>query len=365
VITLSAEATDILRGSFTYHVAVESWLNGALLADSIPVDDGGEEIDRSLRVPERAVFTIPRVADGVDWTPSLDNSPLAANGQRLHVKLGIGLSGGRVEWFARRRLLIQESQAEDDRVTVSAVGLLALIDEARLVSPYQPNNTLGAALRGLLEPALTALIDSALVDRTAPTAVNWDEDRLGAVFEVLDAWPATAAVDPEGFLQVLPVSQSTTAVLSITDTGSAATLIESAGSSTRDGAYNAVVARGTQSDGAQVQGTAYLTGGPKSAYGPFNPLPVPKFFSSPLLTTIAQCNAAAATMAARLQRETSREYRVTTVPHPALQEGDVVSLTSSRLGLTNVKGTVEVLSLPYVPAEGSMPAMALTVRTLV
>jgi len=364
MITLSTEATSILTGSFVYRCAVESWLNGVLLADSIPVDTAGEEVDRSLRIPERAVFTIPRSADGVDWTPSTDTSPLAANGQRLHVKLGIGLSGGRTEWFARRRLLIQESDADGDSVQVAAVGLLALIDEARLVSPYQPNSTLGAALRGLIEPALTVLIDSGLVDRAAPTAVNWDEDRLGAVMEVLDAWPATAFVDPEGYLRAGVTTQSATPVLSLTDTGSTATVIGTAGNSTRDGAYNAVVARGTQSDGAQIQGVAYLASGPKAYAGSFNPLPVPKFFSSPLLTTIAQCSTTATAMAARLARENNLEYRVTTVPHPALMEGDVVSLTSTRLGLSNVLGTIERLTLPYTPSDGDMPEMVLTVRTL-
>lgn len=364
MISLSAEATSILTGSYVYYVAAESWRDGILVADEIPIASGGEEVDRSLRVPERATFTIPRYADGVDWTPSTDDAPLAANGQRLHVKLGVGLSQGRVEWFARRRLLIQESDADGDSVQVSAVGLLSLIDEARLVSPYQPNANLSNALRGLLEPALSVLIDAALSDRATPAAVNWDEDRLGAVLEVLDAWPAQGSVDPEGYLRIGAVTQSTAPVLAITDTGSSATLIESAGSSTRDGAYNAVVARGTQSDGAQIQGVAYLTTGPKAYGGSFNPLAVPKFFSSPLLTTIAQCNAAAATIAARLARENNREYKVAMVPHPALQEGDVVSLTSSPLGLAGVLGTIERLTLPYTPSDGGMPAMSLTVRTL-
>lgn len=364
MITLTSEATTILTGSFVYYCAVESWLNGVLLADSIPIADGGEEIDRALRVPERAVFTVPRVKDGIDWTPSSDISPLAANGQRLHVKLGIGLSKGRVEWITRRRLLIQATETDGDSVNVQAVGLLSLIDEARLVSPYQPNSTLGAALRGLLEPAITVLIGSSLTDRAAPTAVNWDEDRLGAALEILDAWPATGAIDPEGYLRVDAPSQSTTPVLALTDTGTGATVIEASGSSARDGAYNAVVARGTQSDGAQIQGVGYLQSGPKAYGSAFNPLAVPKFFSSPLLTTITQCMTTATNMAARLARENNREYKVTTVPHPALQEGDVVSLSSSALGLNAVLGTVERLSLPYVPSEGTMPGMTLTVRTL-
>lgn len=364
MITLSATALSVLASAgIQYFCKVESWLGGTLLAADVPVESAGEETDRSLRVPERATFTVPRIVDGFDWSPNGDRHPLAANGQQLYVKLGVGLSQGLVEWFPRARLLIQDSQVRGDAVDVVAVGLLAYIDEARLVSPFQPTGTLGSTLRALVEPALTVTVDTALVDRAVPTAVNWDEDRLAAVLELLDAWPAVAAVDPQGFLRAAPAVQSATPVLSLTD-GYGGTVITAAGSSTRDGAANAIVARGTQADGAQIQGVAYMVSGPKAYGGQFNPLPVPEFFSSPLLTTIDQCTAAANTIRDRKQRETFREYRVTMVPHPALQIGDVVSLTSAVEGLAAVPATIESLTLPYTAPAGQLPAMGLTVRTL-
>lgn len=363
MISLSAEALSVLGSSFRYSCSAESWLGGTLLAESVPIHSGGEESDRSMRVPERVVLTVPRVKDAYDWSPNSDTHPLAANGQRLHIKLGIGLSQGRTETFARGRFLIQESEVNGDQIDVTAVGMLALIEEARLVSPYQPTGTIISTLRGLIEPALTVLVDAGLTDRSVPTAVNWDADRLGAVMELLDAWPAHATVDPEGFLQAVPATQSTTPVLQLTD-GVGGTVIRASGNSKRDGAANAIVARGTQSDGAQVQGVSYLTSGPKAYGGPYNPLPVPFFFTSPLLTTIDQCTTAAITIRNRKQRENAREFRVQLVPHPALQLGDVVGLTSASLGLAATPCTVETLSLPYTVADGSMPAMSLTVRTL-
>lgn len=360
MITLSATAQAILTGSYRYYCSVESWLGGTLLAASIPVSDAREETDRGLRIPERVTLTVPREADGYNWSPNSDRHPLAANGQRLHIKLGIGLSLGQVEWIARGRFLIQDSQVNDDRVDVTAVGLLALIDEARLISPFQPSGTLVSTLRGLLEPALTVLVDAALTDRSVPSAINYDEDRLGAVLELLDAWPATGYVDPEGYLRATSATQSTTPVLSLTD-GLGGTVIRASGGSTREGAHNAVVARGTASDGGQVQGTAYITTGPKAVGGPFNPLTVPLYFSSPLLTSVDQCNSAALTIAARKQRDTAREFRVSMVPHPGLQAGDVVALTSADLGVSALACSVEALTLPYLPSGGPM---ALTVRSL-
>jgi hypothetical protein len=360
MIPLSDAALSVLGGSYRYYCAVESWLDGQLLADNIPVSVAAEETDRGIRVPERVTFTVPALDGGVPWSPVGDDHPLAANGQRLHVKLGVGGGSGEVEWFSRGRFLIQDSAVDGDVVNVNAVGLLALIDEARLISPFQPSGTLASTLRGLLEPALTVLVDPALVDRSVPAAVNYDEDRLGAALELLDAWPAYGYVDPEGFLRVALAAQSTTPVLSLTD-GQGGTVIHASGNSTRDGASNVIVSRGTASDGAQVQGVAYLSSGPKRASGPFNPLPVPEFFSSPLLTSIEECTAAAETIRDRKQRENAAAFRVEMVPHPALQAGDVVALTSERLALDAVPCTVEALTLPYTnPA----PAMTLTARRL-
>lgn len=361
MIGLSAAAKSVLAaGGYRYYRAVESWRDGQLLAADVPVDTAQEETDRTLRVPERVTLTVPRQVAGESWAPNREDSPLTAAGQRLHVKLGVGLSLGQVEWFARGRFLIQDSQARGDQVDVAAVGMLALVDEAKLVSPYQPTSGLIATLRGLVEPALTVLVDSGLTDRTPPAGINYDSDRLGAVLELLDAWPADAAVDPEGFLSVVPAVQSMTPVLSLTD-GVGGTVIRAAGGSTRADAANIVVARGVASDGSQVQGTAQIVTGPQRAGGPFNPLPVPFFFSSPLLTSVAECNAAAATIAARKRRESAAAYRVEMVPHPGLQTGDVVSLTASDPPLSAVPCAVETLTLPYTTP---VTQQVLTVRSL-
>ncbi len=359
MITLSAGALDVLTRSHKRYVAVESWRGGQLLAADIPVTDVSEETDRTLRVPERVTLTVPRLDRGVSWSPIADDHPLAANGQTLRVKLGVGLGNAEVEWFQRGVFLIEDSAADGDTVNVTAVGLLALIDEARLVSPYQPTGTLAQTLRGLIEPALTVVVDATLVDRSVPAGINYDEDRLAAVEELLDAWPADAHVDSAGYLRVVPPAQSTTPVLDLTD-GAGGTVITASGSSTREGAANVVVARGTAVDGGQVQGVAYDIGdGPKAHGGPFNPLPVPFFFASPLLTTVDQCSAAALTVLNRLRRNAGREFRVSMVPNPAVQAGDVVSVTTA--DYTGLACSVEALTLPYHAGGG---AATLTVRAV-
>lgn len=362
MIELSAAALSVLGRSFRYYVRVESWLADQLLSDDVPVDQGYEENDATLRIPERVTLTVPRLYRGETWSPVGDDHPLAANGQRLRVQLGIGLASGQIEWFNRGWFLIQDVDPQGvDSITVQGVGLLTYIDEARLVSPLQPTGTLASTLRDLVEPALTVDLDPALVDRSVPASINYDDDRLGAVLQLFDAWPATAVINPDGYLALTVPADDATPVLSVTDQ-SGGTAIAILGSSSRDGAANAVVARGTATDGGQVQGVAYDYGtGPKAIGGPFNPLPVPEFFESPLLTTVAQCQAAARTRLARRVRQTARAFTVDMVPHPALLPGDVVAITTADVAALPCR--IESMRLPYRGSGGSHTMVVREVTT--
>lgn len=355
-------AADVMTGSYAMYCSVESWRDGVLLADDVPVDSGYEEVTRADRVPERVTLTVPRTDRGVDWTPTTEDHPLAAKGQRLHVRVGVGLDADRIEWLARGWYLVDDVRPYGDTITVQAAGLLLLADEARLVSPLQPSGTLGSTLRDLLEPAVTVRIDPLLADRSVPSGINMDEDRLGAVLALLDAWPAAGRMHPGGFFDVGPVAAVGAPVLELTD-GVGGTVVEVAGTSTREGSSNVVVARGTAADGGQVQGVAYDYSGPNRYQGPFNPLPVPTFFSSPLLTTVLEATTAAQTIIDRLQRNAGRRFVVEAVPYLPLQDGDVVAVTSERYGLDAVPCTVEVLRMPWTPGAGAMVATVQEVVT--
>jgi hypothetical protein len=358
---MSATASAVVQGSYTMDVRAESWLDGQLIADNIPIADGSENRDRSLAVPEQISLTVPRRDRGFDWDPGTDpEHPLAAYGQTLRIDYGVDV-GGQFEWINRGWFLITESSTDGDTVSVNCQGLLTLIDEAKLVSPFQPSSTdtLGTVIRGLIEPALTVSFDGALTDRAVPLGLQWDSDRLAAVTEVLDAWAAEASVTEDGYLFVEPVSDAGTPVLSITDDATTGTVVRWQGATSRDGAFNVVVAQGEDASGNQIQGVAYdaIGNSPYRYSGPFNPLPVPYPYQSSLLTTVAQCRKAAAAQMKLLRRQAFRKLVVTMVPHPGLVTGDIVSVTGA--GLTNAPCVIESLSLPYSPGEQS-----LTVRVL-
>lgn len=355
MIEVSGAALDVLQRSYVLHTRVRSILQDSVLADDIPVVGGGLVADRSVRVPEQLTLSVPRLVDGERWDPAgSTDHPLAPYGQTVVVELGVELTTNEIEWIQRGEYLIRECTVDGDNVTVGAVGLLALIDEARLTTPFQASGTFKSTIRALVEPALTVTFDDDLpTDRTVPAAsLTVDDDRLGALLEVLDAWPADAYVDSTGVLYIAPSSDSSSTVLSLTD-GDGGTVISWAGTASRDGAANVVVARGQDAAGAQVQGVAYDTSGssPTRYGGPFSPLPVPFFYESPLLSTQSQCRSAAAAILRRRQRSTSRMLSASCVPHPALELGDRVAID----GVDGVTaGIVESFSLPVVPEGGAM-----------
>ncbi|MFE2469703.1 DUF5047 domain-containing protein [Streptomyces mirabilis] len=358
---MSATALAVVQGSYTMDIRAESWLGGLLLADSIPVSDGTENRDRSLSVPEQITLTVPRRDGGYDWDPGTDPAhPLAAYGQMLRIDYGVDV-GGQMEWINRGWFLITESSTDGDTVSVSCQGLLTLIAEANLISPFQPSSsdTLVSVIRALVEPALTVSFDGTLIDRAVPLGMQWDSDRLGAVTEVLTAWGTAERVTEDGYLLIEPVSDAGASVLSISDDPETGTVVRWQGATTRDSAFNVVVAQGEDSNGNQLQGVAYDSDGtsPYQYGGNFNPLPVPYSYQSSLLTTVAQCRTAAAAQMKLLRRQAFRKLGVTMVPHPGLIAGDIVSVTGA--GLTSARCAIESLSLPYSPGE-----QTLTVRVL-
>lgn len=353
ITTLTTAATSALTRSFGYYARYSSWLGDTLLATDIPVDSGNESADRKSAVAERVELTIPARYRGTSWAPTTDLSPLAANGQRIRVELGIGLNSTQIEWFQRGEFVIVDVDTDDETVQVTCAGLMYLVEEARLVSPYQPSGDLAATIRALVEPAVSVVFDPALVNRSVPAGMNFDEDRIAGLGDLVDAWPADYIMTSEGYLYVYSTTAARTPVTTISSG-----IVEVTGRSTREGAYNTVVARGQTSAQAQIQAVAYDTsGGPKSAGGPFNPLPVPYYFSSPVMSTVNQCKAAAETILKRLQRETSRQFQVEMVPDPRLQAGDLVALSCTEYtGLAEI----DALRLPYGPDT----PMSLDLRTV-
>lgn len=353
MLEISDTATGVLTGSWIMHTRIESWRGEELLAVDVPVVSGTLTIDSGSNVPERVVFTVPRVDIGFSWDPTHEvDHPLAPYGQQIRVLIGVELGQDLIEWMQLGWFLLASTRVDGDTVEVEALGLLHIIAEARLTSPFQPTGTFLSTLRDLIEPALTADV-TGLVNRNIPNIPAWEEDRLGGLSELLDSWPAVAYMTPEGLLAVVPDTDSALSVMDLTD-GDNGTVVKWSGDTTRDDVYNMVVARGQKSDGTVVQGIARDEDplSPSRYGGPFNQFPVPFFYFSPLLSTVAQCQAAAQTVLKRKKKQAAKRLQAEVVPNPSLQVRDRVTVTGA--GLTEQACIIDSLQLPLTPTSGSM-----------
>lgn len=330
---------QVLAGAPSWVPSVSSWLDGALLADNVPVVSGLLSVDSGQQVAERLTLSVPERLDGTSWVPGDDPyHPLARYGQQLSVSVSVTSPVSGVQWQTPLGGYQVQSWSWDRRsgvVSVECVGLLQRLADARFTTPAVPRagDTLVSLLVRLVGDGMPVVVDPALTDRAVPTSWQWGEDRLGAVWEIADAWPARLSVDPYGQLLISPPLPATavgvTPVVTLTD-GLGGTVIAAPTSQARDGVYNVVVARSSATDDPArppVQGIAQVTSGPLSAAGPYGQ--VVRFWSSPLATTRAQLEAsAAALLATSLRPATTRT--VTCAPDPRLEVGDPVQLVIGR-----------------------------------
>lgn len=365
MIPVDDDTANEMLGSYVMAARVESWRDGVLLAEDIPMSSGSETVDITLNVPETVSLSVPRTDRGTVWAPGADiDHPLACWGQQLRIYVGLQtLQRGFVP--VRRGLYyITDTSPSDDTITVQASGLLGLIAEAEFISPVNATGTYGSMLRQLVEPALTVDLTLAPTDRNVASSVVWGTGsglldagtgRLDAVTELLSTWPAEAYVDEDGVLNVIPPGDTSTSSLTLTD-GAGGTTMRWNGEVTRSGAASLVVARGYDSTGADVQAVAFDddSGSPTFYSGPFNPLAVPFDYFSPLLTTTGACAAAANTVLMRRKRQGARRITADAVPYLALQTRDGVTVTASDLGVDAAFGLIDQLTMPLTAADGAM-----------
>lgn len=308
--------------------------------------------DASQDVPERLTFQVPEFAstpdrpDGFSWVPDGPSHPLAAFGQVVDVDIDVWSSVSAGDELAPPssttrlgRFVVQEWRHDDlaGVVDVECVGLLQRVKDARFRLPVTPKagGTFASELRRLTPGGLPVLVDAGLADRAIPKSFAWQEDRLGALYEIADAWPARLRVDQFGQLRVLPpLGGDPVAVVEFLD-GERGTVVSAPRAGSRDGVANVVVARSSQTDSparAPLQAVAEVTSGPlaPASYGE-----VTFFWSSPLAATQSQLKASADSILARKTRP-AVVRRITAVPDPRLELDDAVAVEVGRFTRTRV-----------------------------
>ncbi len=345
MIAASAALARVLTGSHTRRVRVTSSLAGVDLGE-VPVQGGGWTVDGSLSIPERLTLEVPRFDAGRDWWPGavLDH-PLAPWGQRLVLEVGVDV--GRVtEWLTFPPVVVHTVEMDEDgqAIRVEAQGLLTLLQEALLLAPITSSAWCSTTIRTLVADALPTRI---LAPDAKLPPTTWEEDRLGAIEAVLDAWPASARVVTDGTLEIDSDRDPTSAVATLTD-GRAGVAVGTTGRLSRESVVTMVKASGDFGLSALSRDVDPTS--PGRYDGPFNPLPVPDLHSNSLLLTPAQCQDAADKRLRELRRE-GLVKTISMIPDPRIEVGDGVSVTDYEW--SNKLCVVTSINLPLLGSGGN------------
>jgi len=345
---VDADFLATVASSHTRLVEVNVWRGGSVIAQRVPVTAGTISFDSDADMTRMSEGVSIASADN-SLTPLNSDSPLAPYGQRLEVRAGAIVAGEprlvRLGFLAVQSADPTEQYYRDGMgvmqrspsvVSVDADDLMQVINEASFLTPEQPpaGATCLSEIRRLVGTRLPVGSFDGVTDQYVPSTITYDDGqggRLKAIQGLAAACDAACRVDDDGYLVVVPRARKTTPSLTLytagTPDGRGGQIVTLRRSMSRDRVYNAVVARGEAAvDTAPLQAIAYDTQTDAQWGSVFGEKPYT--FNSPILTTQAAVDQAAATRMNNLIG--GRDYQITVdvVPNPAVEIDDCVRLVT-------------------------------------
>lgn len=327
----------------------------APVGTSMSIINGKVKLDGTADIRSTLDLTL----DGTRLWPTHTNSLLAPYGNEIFVRRGVQLGAGTTEWCSLGYFRIQSPDQEvppDGPIRIEGLDRMAGIIDARLLEPRQfmSTETYGDIVTELItEVYPTAVIqwDDATDLNTLDRALIVEEDRHGFLKELITSLGKIWYWDHRGILVILDPPDPTAFVYEVNH-GHNGVLVDVSRDLTREGVFNAVVVLGEATDTETPARGVAIDADPTSPtyfYGRFGP--VPRFYSSPFITTDAQAQTAAEAI---LQRELGLPYSIslTAIVNPALEPYD-----SIRVRYSNVDGAelhvIQDLEVPLI-ADATM-----------
>lgn len=348
----STSAANTIRGSHAMLVrATAHSAHGGVVSD-LPVTSGSVDVDSSSQT--RRTATIGFAADTL-W-PDDAFAILSPIGSELEVEYGVVVAGG-IEWIPLIYGPITDatrSRPTDNTaaITVKVADRSFKVAEARFDQPNQsiPGATTVAEIRRLITAVLpnVSVVDFTGSTKVAPLLDMERERWSDGVEKLADSISAEVFADPRGNFVIRTEPDITDPIVWVVTAGDDGILIAESDEYSRDLVYNRVVASGQRVDGTPpVYAIASDTNPNSATYinGPFGIKT--RFYASPLMTTVPQCQSAADSLLARV---TGRHLNVTfdTIVNPALDVGDVIQLV---IGDRTEIHIVDKFNIPCAPGE--------------
>jgi hypothetical protein len=360
--TASADFGKAINRSHTAVTNGDSWLAGVRTFANLPITEGTITLTADNLVRGSADL---RIADeGMDLLPLLSSDPLAPYGQEINLRRGVALGLGNetlsLGWFRinsahtlsrwrwNDRLQRFDMTATDTQLTTE--DRMATARDFRFTSPYQPSGSVLGCIRSLVTACgLNVGAWPGITDATVSGAAVFDTERLDALSDLAARVNAQLFVDGDGIVQVKPLPSLDTPQF-VYRLGTDSTLLAVDLTVTREGVYNAVIAKGEQVEGqAPLLAIATEISGATAWGGPFGRVPL--FYASSLMTTQNAVDGAAKTRLQSLISGRDLEMTIEVVPDPRMEPNDVVQLALPQATYT---GRVKSLTIPLGPGGGPM-----------
>lgn len=371
---VSGEFTRTLRGSHVMIArarVVTTYQTGTNPAGTeVPILAGDVVHDATANV--RA--TLDLTTDGTQIWPRKASDALAPYGNEIFVERGIEYCTGKREWVSQgyfRINTVEQETAPDGPIQVTGSDRMAGIVDAKMTAPRQfaTGTTLGMIMTNLITevyPSATIEWDDSSNLSTIGRSLVVEEDRFAFLRDLVQAAGKIFYWDHRGILVVKTAPDPSNPVFAV-DQGRGGVLVTMARSLSRDGVYNAVVASGDAGDTRPPARAVAFDGNSQSPtyfHGRFGK--VPRYYSSPFLTTNAQALSAATAI---LRQSLGLPYNVnfSAVPNPALEPFDPVSVSyPTRSRSRAVKTETHIIERLTVPlAAGDALSAQTREQTLV
>lgn len=318
----------------------------------IPISDGNIEFDASADV--RA--TLDLTTDPTYW-PQETTDLITPYGTEVFVARGVMLGAGQEVYVSQgyyRVYNVEQDDAPRGPVRVAARDRMSGIIDARLEQPVQ--FLAGASVETVFDtlvldvyPDATIEYDFDAASTTFPGSHVTEQDRFAFLADIVKALGKVWFWDYRGVLVVKDPPDPGSPVWDVNH-GKNGVLVTASRERTREGVYNSVVATG-EAPGEDVPALAIArdiaAGSPTRWGGPFGK--VPRFYSSPFITTNEQAATAAASL---LTRSRGLPYSVsfTTVVNAALEVLDPIRVSYKGVGRFETH-VIDKLTLPLTADE--------------
>lgn len=347
---------DTLRGSHaasTQAFVVETGQTGVTPTGiEVNIISGDVQLDSTASIRSTLSLTI----DGENLFPTAASDPLAPYGNEVFIRRGIAFGGGLFEYvslgYFKIRTVEQET-APNGPIYISGQDRMSGIVEGRLTSAIQfpSTDTYGEIVEALVEeiyPWATIEWDDDTDTDAVGRALIAEEDRYAFLNDLVTSVGKIWYWDHRGVLVIKDVPDETESVWRV-NAGRQGVLVRLARSLSREGVYNGVVASGEALDTTEPPRALAVDDNPSSPTfwdGDFGQ--VPRFYSSPFITTDLQAASAAESI---LRKNLGLPYQVDfdVITNPALEPYDPITINFTRRGDESNYDEIHVIDKLTIP----------------